>query len=66
VRVQDEAGKPVAAGASGSLAVKLGPGCPFVEFWDDPGLTGTHIRDGWFVTTHTAKIDADGYVWIES
>ena len=43
-----------------------GKGKPFVEFWEDPGLTRTQVRDGWFVTTHSGHMDADSYLWIES
>jgi acetyl-CoA synthetase len=66
VRIVDDAGAPQPMGTPGLLAVKLGPACPFMEYWADPGLTQTHLRDGWFVTTKTAKIDAEGYIWIES
>lgn len=65
IRIVDEDNAPVAAGVSGSVSVKVGPGAPFVEYWDDAGLTGTHVRDGWFVTTHHGRIDADGWLWIE-
>jgi long-subunit acyl-CoA synthetase (AMP-forming) len=37
-----------------------------MEYWGDPGLTATHIRDGWFLTTRTARIDAEGYLWIDA
>ncbi len=64
VAVVDGAGKPLGAGVTGKLAVKLGPAAPFVEYWGDPQLTGDRSKDGWFVTNHNAKIDSDGYVWI--
>jgi acetyl-CoA synthetase len=66
VRVVDDQGQPLDVGMPGYLAVKIGPGCPFVEYWGDPGLTQTQVRDGWFVTRHSAKIDADGWIWLES
>ncbi len=66
VRIVDDQGMPLQAGTPGILAVKLGPACPFMEYWADPGLTQTHVRDGWFLTTRTARIDAEGYLWIDA
>jgi acetyl-CoA synthetase len=66
LRVVDDTGAPMPEGTPGFLAVKLGPGAPFLEYWGDPGLTQTHVRDGWFVTTRTARVDAEGYIWVET
>lgn len=66
LRVVDAAGNPMDVGSTGRLAVKLGPAAPFTEYWQDPESTAKHVRDGWYVTPRTARIDADGYVWIEA
>lgn len=65
LRVAGGDGSPVGPGTPGKLAVKLGPAAPFVEYWDDPERTANGARDGWFVTGRTAKMDGDGYVWIQ-
>ena len=52
--------------ASGCLAVKLGTSTPFMGFWEDPATTDARVKNGWFISDMTAKMDQDGYAWIAS
>jgi acetyl-CoA synthetase len=52
--------------ASGCLAVRLGTSTPFLAFLDDPGTSEKRIKNEWFITDLTAKMDPDGYAWIAS
>jgi acetyl-CoA synthetase len=66
VQIVDDAGVPLPAGVPGRVAARTGLAAPFVEYWADAELTAGSVRDGWFLTKRTGRIDADGYVWIES
>jgi len=37
----------------------------FTGYLDDPEATGKAFRDGWFVTGDLARIDSEGYLFIE-
>ncbi len=52
--------------ASGCLDVKLGTSTPFMGFWEDPATTDARVKNGWFSSDLTAKMDPDGYAWIAS
>ncbi|CAM5611732.1 AMP-dependent synthetase [Streptomyces avidinii] len=56
-RVVDAAGRPVADGEPGLLAVRGPVGCRYLA---DP-RQGEYVRDGWNVTGDTYVRDADGY-----
>ncbi|MBI2932535.1 MAG: AMP-binding protein [Planctomycetes bacterium] len=66
LRILNGQGQTVDREVFGHVAVRMGPGAPFVEYWDDPALTLDHLREEWFVTSRVGKIDTDGYVWLES
>jgi acetyl-CoA synthetase len=63
VAVVRRLGSPLPIGEEGLLAVRLGIAAPFLEYWNDPTLTKSAIRDGWFVTTQRGRLDSDGYFW---
>ncbi|MBT2471360.1 AMP-binding protein [Streptomyces sp. ISL-66] len=56
-RVVDPAGRPVADGEAGLLAVRGPVGCRYLA---DP-RQGEYVRDGWNVTGDTYVRDAEGY-----
>lgn len=58
----DDAGKHVAPGAVGEIAVR-GDGV-MLGYVDDPEATEATRRKGWHVTGDLARIDADGFVHI--
>ncbi len=63
LRVQDDAGQPVAAGEIGNIEVK-GPNV-FKGYWRMPEKTAEEFTsDGYFKTGDVGRIDAQGYVTI--
>ena len=58
----DEAGKDVAPGMPGELAVK-GPQV-MMGYWQRPQETAKVLKDGWLLTGDIATIDQEGYVRI--
>ena len=62
VRVVDDLGKPVPAGAVGELAV-ASPYL-FAGYLNLPELTARAMSGDWFVTGDLARIDDEGYVYI--
>jgi malonyl-CoA/methylmalonyl-CoA synthetase len=56
VRLVDEQGGEVAAGAPGELEVR-GPSV-FAEYWQRPDETAAAFRDGWFRTGDMAVVEA--------
>jgi malonyl-CoA/methylmalonyl-CoA synthetase len=59
VRLVDDQGGPVPAGAPGEIEVK-GPGV-FLEYWRRPDATRDAFQDGWFRTGDTAVLDEGSY-----
>jgi malonyl-CoA/methylmalonyl-CoA synthetase len=59
VRLVDEAGAQVAAGAPGEIEVR-GPSV-FLEYWQRPDETRTAFRDGWFRTGDVALVENGNY-----
>jgi acyl-CoA synthetase (AMP-forming)/AMP-acid ligase II len=66
IKIVDGEGKELPAGMVGTICVKTGPGAPFLEYWEDPGLTSRHLQDGWFHTPARGRLDDDGALWIGS
>jgi len=59
VRLVDERGAPVRAGAVGEIEVR-GPNV-FLEYWQRPEATRDAFRDGWFRTGDTAVLEDGAY-----
>jgi long-chain acyl-CoA synthetase len=59
VRLVDDAGQPVAAGAPGELVVR-GPQV-MQGYWQRPQDSAQSLREGWLHTGDVAVMDADGY-----
>ena len=66
--VLDEAGKPVARGQSGTLAIKLPlPPCCLPTLWsNDERFRASYLTEfpGYYSTSDAGMIDADGYVHV--
>lgn len=58
-----ETGKPMPLGETGILCMR-GPNI-FGGYLDDGELTNKVIRDGWLVTGDLARLDPDGFLYIE-
>ncbi|MQA14281.1 MAG: long-chain-fatty-acid--CoA ligase [Pseudonocardiaceae bacterium] len=63
VRIVDEAGSDVPAGALGEIALR-GPKV-FPGYWRDEAATAAAIRDGWFHTGDIGRLDEDGFLYVE-
>ncbi len=63
VRVLDDAGEPVAAGATGELWVRGPNVC--AGYWNRPEATAAAFVDGWFRTGDIGSRSADGYITLE-
>ncbi|MGD0623709.1 MAG: long-chain fatty acid--CoA ligase [Thermodesulfobacteriota bacterium] len=62
VRVVDEEGKDVPAGALGEIVLR-GPKV-FKGYWKNPEATVEAIKNGWFHTGDIGTLDAEGYLYI--
>ena len=63
VRILDEAGEPVADGASGEIWVKGPNVCD--GYWRRPEATTASFKDGWFRTGDIGVRASDGYITLE-
>jgi acyl-coenzyme A synthetase/AMP-(fatty) acid ligase len=61
IRVTDEKGRDLPAGAVGDLWVR-GPSTATC-YWNRPEITAERMRDGWFFTGDKYSVDEDGYYW---
>lgn len=61
MRIEDDAGRVLAAGEVGELLVRTP--MMFKGYLDDPQQTQAAFRDGWFLTGDLARMDADGYFY---
>jgi propionyl-CoA synthetase len=68
LQVLDEAGKPVAQGQTGTLAVKLPlpPSCLPTLWENDEGFRTSYLAEfpGYYTTKDAGHIDADGYAFV--
>lgn len=58
IRVTEETGRPLPAGAAGNVEVR-GPNI-FAGYWRMPEKTQSEFRDGWFVTGDVGVLDEAG------
>jgi acetyl-CoA synthetase len=71
VAVIDDNGDPVAAGATGEVALHRrdihGHADPvfFLEYWRNPEATRRKFSGDWCRTSDLASVDADGYLWYQ-
>ena len=63
--VLDEELDPVAADAVGQLAFRPGWPSMFSGYWNDAESGNSRYGKGWYLTGERARIDADGYVWLD-
>jgi acyl-CoA synthetase (AMP-forming)/AMP-acid ligase II len=63
VRIVDERGQKLPAGASGEIEIR-GPQL-MDAYWKQPGATAETLRDGWLRTGDVGRLDADGYLYIQ-
>ena len=63
IRIGDDDGRPLPAGAIGEVLVK-GPKV-FSGYWRDPEATERSFVDGWFRTGDMGRLDEDGFLYIE-
>jgi acetyl-CoA synthetase len=62
VAVIDEAGNQLAAGATGTIAVRRPDPVMFLEYWRNPQATAAKFRGDWLVTGDQGSMDGDGYL----
>jgi long-chain acyl-CoA synthetase len=60
VRIVDDAGQELPAGADGEITVR-GPGV-MAGYWKAPAATETALRGGWLHTGDIGHLDADGFL----
>lgn len=64
IRVVDDDGQDVPAGATGELIVGGEPGDTLMSgYLDDPDATSRALRDGWLSTGDNVRVDVDGYLY---
>ncbi len=61
VRLEDEDGRPVAAGQTGEICVR-GP-MVFKGYWNLPDDTEEAFRHGWHHTGDMGRFDEEGFLW---
>jgi acetyl-CoA synthetase len=66
VRLQSEAGGPVAAGEVGEVVVRGPDPTLLLEYWNQPDATAAKFRGPWLRTGDLARLDEAGYFWFES
>jgi acyl-CoA synthetase (AMP-forming)/AMP-acid ligase II len=63
VKIVDPEGNEIGAGETGELLVR-GPHV-MLGYWNRPEATAETIVDGWLHTGDVARVDADGYIYIQ-
>jgi len=63
VRIVDEQGEEVAPGIVGEITVR---GAQIMQgYWNLPEATARTLRDGWLFTGDAARMDEEGFIYIE-
>ncbi|MCI5078072.1 AMP-binding protein [Oricola sp.] len=63
IRIGDENGAPLPAGAIGEIMVKGLPVMP--GYWENPEASAKALRDGWLMTGDVGTLDTDGYLTLQ-
>ncbi|MBI3708610.1 MAG: acyl-CoA synthetase [Proteobacteria bacterium] len=63
VAIVDDAGQPVAAGASGNIAVRRPDPVMFLGYWQNPEATTGKFAGDWLLTGDLGRRDDAGYFW---
>ncbi|MHB8994852.1 MAG: class I adenylate-forming enzyme family protein [Armatimonadota bacterium] len=62
-KIVDDQGQELAAGEIGELCLRRDNIIP--GYWNRPGLLEEAIKDGWFHTGDYAKVDEEGYFYVQ-
>jgi fatty-acyl-CoA synthase len=62
VRIADDAGNALGAGAVGEVLVRSPFVCP--GYWNQPAATAESLKNGWWHTGDLARRDEEGFIWI--
>jgi acetyl-CoA synthetase len=65
VEIVDEAGRVLAPGQAGIVAVRRPDPVMFLEYWRKPEATADKFRGDWCLLGDVATKDADGYFWYQ-
>ena len=63
VAVVSPQGEPVAAGETGTIAVRRPDPVMFLGYWNNPEATAAKFSGEWCLTGDVALQDDDGYIW---
>ena len=63
IQIQDEHGQALPIGAVGEVCARGGN--IMLGYWNDPIATQKVLRDGWLHTGDLARVDADGFIFIQ-
>jgi len=64
IRIADEHGRALPAGAVGEILVR--GGMVMQEYWRQPELTRSTLRDGWLRTGDEGWVDDEGYLYLRA
>ena len=65
VSIRDDDMDPLPAGEVGHLTLRPGWPSMFSTYWGDTEAYNSRFSRGWYVTGELARMDDEGYVWLE-